>query len=113
MPDDCLFCRIVERTIPATIVGETQDALAFRDINPAAPIHVLVIPKKHVDSLALATDEAGLGHLMAFAASVAKQQGVAESGYRTVINTRKEGGQTVEHLHLHVIGGRQMHWPPG
>lgn len=113
MPDDCLFCRIVARTIPATIVGETDDALAFRDIDPAAPIHVLVIPKKHVDSLALATDEADLGHLMAFAASVAKQQGVAESGYRTVINTRKEGGQTVDHLHLHVIGGRQMHWPPG
>ncbi len=113
MPDACLFCRIVERTIPATIVGETEYALAFRDINPAAPIHVLVIPKKHVDSLAVATDDANLGHLMAFAASVAKQQGVAESGYRTVINTRKEGGQTVDHLHLHVIGGRQMHWPPG
>ena len=113
MPDDCLFCRIVARTIPATIVAESDDALAFRDINPAAPVHVLVIPKKHVDSMAAATDEADLGHLIAFAASVAKQQGIAESGYRTVINTRKEGGQTVDHLHLHVIGGRQMHWPPG
>jgi len=108
-----LFCRIVAREIPATIVAETDDALAFRDITPAAPIHVLVIPKKHVDSLALATDEADLGHLMAFAATVAKQEGIAESGYRTVINTSQDGGQTVDHLHLHVLGGRRMTWPPG
>lgn len=110
---DCLFCRIVAKEIPATIVAETDDALAFRDINPAAPVHVLVIPKAHYDSLAHADDEALLGHLMAFAAKVAIQEGIRDSGYRTVVNTRKNGGQTVDHLHLHVLGGRRMTWPPG
>ncbi|HZK79392.1 MAG TPA: histidine triad nucleotide-binding protein [Gemmatimonadaceae bacterium] len=113
MSDGCLFCRIVAREIPATIIAETDDALAFRDINPAAPVHFLVIPRKHVDSLAHATDEAVLGHLMAFAAKVAAQEGIDQSGYRTVINTRRDGGQTVDHLHLHVLGGRRMTWPPG
>ena len=113
MTDSCLFCRIVAGEIPAQIVDETPDALAFRDITPQAPVHVLVIPRKHVDSLALATNEADLGHLMAFAARVAAKEGIAEEGYRTVINTGKEGGQTVDHLHLHVLGGRAMKWPPG
>jgi histidine triad (HIT) family protein len=110
---DCLFCRIVAKEIPATIVAETDDALAFRDINPAAPVHVLVIPKTHYDSLAHADDEPLLGHLMAFAAKVAVQEGIRDSGYRTVINTGKNGGQTVDHLHIHVLGGRRMTWPPG
>lgn len=113
MPDGCLFCKIVAREIPATIVSETDDALAFRDISPAAPVHVLVIPKAHHDSLAIADDEAMLGHLMSFAAKVAAQEGIAESGYRTVVNTGHNGGQTVDHLHLHVLGGRRMTWPPG
>ncbi len=113
MTKTCLFCRIVANEIPATIVAETADALAFRDINPAAPIHLLVIPKAHHDSLAQANDEALLGHLMAFAAKVAAQEGIADNGYRTVINTGKNGGQTVDHLHVHVVGGRLMTWPPG
>jgi len=110
---DCLFCRIVAKEIPATIVAETDDALAFRDINPAAPVHVLVIPKTHHDSLAHAEDEQLLGHLMAFAAKVAIQEGIRDDGYRTVINTGRNGGQTVDHLHIHVLGGRRMTWPPG
>ena len=110
---DCLFCRIVAKEIPATIVAETEDALAFRDIRPEAPVHVLVIPKTHYDSVAHAEDEALLGHLMAFAAKVAVQEGISESGYRTVVNTGQNGGQTVDHLHIHVLGGRRMTWPPG
>lgn len=110
---DCLFCRIVAKEIPATIVAETDDALAFRDINPAAPVHVLAIPKTHYASLAHADDEALLGRLMAFAAKVAVQEGIAETGYRTVVNTGNNGGQTVDHLHVHVLGGRRMTWPPG
>ena len=113
MADGCLFCCIAAREIPATIIAETDNMLAFRDINPEAPVHVLVIPRKHIDSLALAEDEAMLGQLMAFAAKVAAQEGIGESGYRTVINTRRDGGQTVDHLHLHVLGGRRMTWPPG
>jgi len=113
MADTCLFCRIVAREIPVTIVAETDDALAFRDINPAAPTHVLVIPKKHVESLALAADHGELGRLMSLAARVAESEGIADTGYRTVINTGHNGGQTVDHLHLHVLGGRRMTWPPG
>lgn len=112
MPD-CLFCRIVAKEIPATVVAETDDALAFRDINPAAPVHVLVIPKTHYHSLAHADDEALLGHLMAFAAKAAVQEGIRDAGYRTVVNTGQNGGQTVDHLHIHVLGGRRMTWPPG
>ena len=110
---DCLFCRIVSREIPATLVAETDEALAFRDINPEAPVHVLVIPKAHHSSLSHAKDEHLLGHLMGFAATVAAQEGIAETGYRTVVNTGHNGGQTVDHLHLHVLGGRRMTWPPG
>ena len=113
MPESCLFCRIVAREIPAAVVAETDDALAFRDIKPESPVHVLVIPKVHIDSLAFATDEAILGHLVAFAAKVAAQEGIDKTGYRTVINTGGDGGQTVAHLHLHVLGGRHMDWPPG
>jgi len=113
MPESCLFCRIVAREIPAAVVAETDDALAFRDIKPESPVHVLVIPKVHIDSLAFATDAAVLGHLVAFAAKVAAQEGIDKTGYRTVINTGGDGGQTVAHLHLHVLGGRHMDWPPG
>lgn len=110
---DCLFCRIVRGEIPATIVAETEDAIAFRDIDPKAPVHVLVIPKKHVPSLSDTDDVELIGRVMNLAAAVAKQEGIDETGYRTVVNTREAAGQTVHHLHAHVLGGRAMAWPPG
>ncbi len=113
MSTDCLFCKILNGEIPARMVAETDDSIAFRDITPQAPVHILVIPRRHVDSLAAAYDDAELGHLMALAAKVARDEGIAESGYRVVINTNDDGGQTVHHLHLHVLGGRRMSWPPG
>ena len=109
----CLFCRIVRREIPAKIVSETDDILAFRDINPQAPYHVLIIPKRHVANLNLVTDHTTIGTLTAAAAALAHQEGFAEKGYRVVINTLADGGQTVDHLHLHVLAGRHMKWPPG
>ena len=113
MADDCLFCRIVRKEIPAKVVFENEHVLAFRDIDPKAPTHVLIIPKQHVPSLNEATDAAALGHLSLAAAEIAKAEGIAESGYRTVMNTNREAGQTVFHVHLHVLGGRTMKWPPG
>ncbi len=113
MADQCLFCRIVRREIPAKIVLETDECLAFRDINPQAPVHVVVIPKDHVTSLNEAKDAATVGRLGLVAAEIARIEGIAESGYRTVINTNADGGQTVFHLHLHLLGGRHMGWPPG
>lgn len=110
---DCLFCRIASGEIPAAFVAENDDAVAFRDISPQAPLHVLVIPRRHVDSLAAADDGALLGRLLVMAADIARSEGVSESGYRVVINTHFDGGQSVAHLHLHVLGGRQMIWPPG
>jgi len=113
MSSDCLFCRIVRREIPATIVREDEHTLAFRDIDPKAPTHVLVIPKTHVASLNEATDAAALGRLLLAAAEIAKSEGIGSSGYRTVINTGAEAGQTVHHVHVHLLGGRHMKWPPG
>jgi len=112
---DCIFCKIAEKTIPSKIVHEDDRAVAFEDINPQAPVHVLVVPKRHVQSVAeLNAAEAGfLGHLLLTGAAVAKQKGIADSGYRLVVNTGRHGGQTVFHLHVHVLGGRPMHWPPG
>ncbi len=111
----CLFCRIVRREIPAAIVHETDDVLAFRDIAPKAPVHLLVIPKRHIEGLqALSADDASvMASLMASVALLAANMGIAASGYRTVINAGSDGGQTVFHLHAHVLGGRQMTWPPG
>ncbi len=113
MVDQCLFCRIVRREIPAKIVLETEDCLAFRDIKPQAPVHVVVIPKEHVASLNEAKDAAMVGRLGLVAAEIARSEGIAESGFRTVINTNGDGGPTVFHLHLHLLGGRHMAWPPG
>jgi histidine triad (HIT) family protein len=113
MADQCLFCRIVRKEIPAQIVAETDDCVAFRDINPQAPLHVLVIPREHVASLNEATDPALVGRLALAAADIAKREGVAESGYRMVINTNADAGQTVFHVHLHLLGGRRLGWPPG
>jgi histidine triad (HIT) family protein len=112
---DCLFCKIAEKKIPAKIVHEDDRCVAFDDINPQAPTHTLVIPRKHIASMAELTEaDAGLlSHLMLTGNQMAKQKGIAEGGYRFVINTGKFGGQTVFHLHLHVLGGRPMHWPPG
>lgn len=112
MPD-CLFCRIVAKEIPAQIVAETDDCVAFRDIAPQAPTHVLIIPKAHVDSLDGVTDPGLAGRLLLLAADVARQLGVAAAGYRVVLNTGQDGGQTVSHLHAHLLAGRQLHWPPG
>ena len=113
MADDCLFCRIVRKEIPAKLVAEDEHSLAFRDINPQAPVHVLVIPKEHVPSLDQASDPTMLGRLSLMAAEIARREGISRDGYRTVVNTNSAAGQTVFHVHLHLLGGRAMHWPPG
>jgi histidine triad (HIT) family protein len=113
MSSDCLFCRIVRREIPAAIIREDEHTLAFRDIDPKAPTHVLVIPKTHVASLNDAGDAAALGRLLLVAREIADAEGISASGYRTVINTGADAGQTVHHVHLHLLGGRHMSWPPG
>jgi len=110
-----IFKRIVDKEIPAQIIYEDELCLAFRDINPQAPTHFLLIPKREITSLASTepSDHELLGHLLLKAAEVARQEGLVENGYRIVINTGDDGGQTVDHLHLHVLGGRHMRWPPG
>jgi histidine triad (HIT) family protein len=113
MANDCLFCRIVKGEIPAKIVDQDDHSLAFRDINPQAPTHILVIPREHVATLNDARDPALLGRLQLMAARLAASEGLAERGYRTVINTNADAGQTVFHIHLHLIGGRRLGWPPG
>jgi histidine triad (HIT) family protein len=112
---ECLFCKIVARTIPAALVYEDDLVVAFDDINPQAPTHTLVIPRKHVVSIAVLQDsDVGLvGHLMLAGNKIAKLKGIADAGYRIVVNTGVHGGQSVFHLHLHVLGGRHMAWPPG
>ncbi len=115
MADDCLFCSIAAGELDSEIVYEDDRCLAFRDINPQAPTHILVIPRKHIEGLATAEseDQDLLGHLLLTAASVAEDEGIADSGYRTVINWGRDGGMEVSHLHVHVLGGRAMSWPPG
>jgi len=113
---DCIFCRIVAGSIPATIVARTPDAVAFRDLNPQAPTHVLVVPAEHISSMADAdTDraEAQVAKTMRLAVQVAKQLDLDAGGYRLVVNTGRDGGQSVGHVHVHVLGGRRMSWPPG
>jgi histidine triad (HIT) family protein len=114
MSSDCLFCRIVSGTIPATRLFEDELCLCFADIHPQAPIHLLIIPKEHIASTAEAEKEHAplLGHMVVKAAEMARAAGL-DGGYRIVINTGPDGGQTVDHLHLHLLGGRQMTWPPG
>jgi histidine triad (HIT) family protein len=110
---DCLFCRIVRGEIPATKVAESAECIAFRDISPKAPVHVLVIPKAHYGSLEDVKDASVVGAMSMLAQEVARAEGIAAKGYRCVINTGADGGQTVGHLHLHVLGGRAHGWPPG
>jgi len=110
---DCLFCKIAEGETPATVVSQDEHFVAFRDIDPQAPTHVLVIPRQHIASLNEATDTALMGRLLMFARSVAAAEGVSESGYRVVLNTNADGGQSVFHVHAHVLGGRALRWPPG
>jgi histidine triad (HIT) family protein len=112
---DCLFCKIVDRKIPAQFVHEDEHAVAIQDINPQAPVHLLVIPRKHLVALSdsAARDEPLLGHLLIVAAELARERGLEAQGYRTVINDGRGAGQTVFHLHVHVLGGRPFHWPPG
>ncbi|HEX6186016.1 MAG TPA: histidine triad nucleotide-binding protein [Pyrinomonadaceae bacterium] len=115
MSENCIFCKIVAGEIPAAKVFEDERALAFSDINPQAPTHALVIPRAHIASLneAEESDAALLGHLLLVAARVAREAGHADGGFRTVINTGAGAGQTVFHVHVHVLGGRRLTWPPG
>lgn len=109
----CLFCKIVQKDIPATIIAENSELIAFRDINPQAPTHVLIIPKQHIATLNEAHDEALLGRMVLMAKNLAHSEHVSEDGYRLVFNVNPGGGQEVYHIHLHLLGGRQMTWPPG
>jgi histidine triad (HIT) family protein len=112
---DCLFCKIINGEIHASIVYEDDRLLAFNDINPQGPTHVLVVPKQHITSLNEITPEhdAIVGELVRRAAAIAKERGISAGGFRTVFNTNRDAGQTVFHIHLHLIGGRTLHWPPG
>lgn len=112
---DCLFCKIIAGQIPGAIVHEDDRLVAFKDINPQAPTHVLIVPRRHIASLndLSASDDALVGEMVRAAAAIAKQNGHAEGGYRTVFNCNADAGQTVFHIHLHLLGGRRMSWPPG
>lgn len=111
----CIFCEIIEKKRPAKIIYEDERALAFEDINPQAPVHTLIIPKKHIStSLDITLEDNELvGHLFQVANIIAQNKGIAERGFRLVMNCNPESGQTVFHIHLHILGGRLMHWPPG
>ncbi len=112
---DCLFCKIIDREIPSDIVYEDDDVLAFRDVSPQAPMHVLVVPKQHIPSLNDLTPEETelMGKIVYRAKELAAQHGHDKNGYRLVLNCNQDGGQAVFHIHCHVLGGRAMHWPPG
>jgi histidine triad (HIT) family protein len=111
----CIFCKIVEKKLPAKVIYEDDLSLAFDDINPQSPVHTLVIPKKHISTNLDIKEEDNIliGHLFQVANKIARDKGIAERGFRLVMNCNPESGQTVYHIHLHILGGRQMHWPPG
>lgn len=111
--NDCLFCKMVAGDIKSDVVYQDEAVLAFRDISPQAPVHILIIPKIHIETLNELDDIGLAGKLLKTAVDLAKQEGLAEDGYRTVFNCNKQGGQEVYHLHMHLLGGRQMNWPPG
>jgi histidine triad (HIT) family protein len=112
---DCIFCRIAAKEIPADLVYEDDEVVAFRDINPQAPVHLLIIPRRHLSGLAAAgeADTPLLGRLALVAAELAEKEGLGQSGYRVVVNNGPDAGQAVDHLHYHLLGGRRMTWPPG
>lgn len=112
---DCLFCKIAALQVPSRIVYEDEHAVAFEDINPQAPVHILVVPKKHIPTaLDIGDSDKDLvGHLFTVASRIARDRGIAEDGFRLIMNTNPDAGQTVYHIHLHLLGGRPMHWPPG
>ncbi|GAB4544852.1 MAG: histidine triad nucleotide-binding protein [Anaerolineae bacterium] len=112
---DCVFCKIVRGELPSSILYQDGEVMAFKDIHPGAPIHVLIIPRRHIHSAAEVTeaDAPVVGHMIAVAAQLARDLGVAETGYRLVTNIGREGGQSVFHLHFHLMGGRPFSWPPG
>jgi histidine triad (HIT) family protein len=111
----CLFCKIIAREIPASIVYEDDNVLAFNDINPQAPVHILVVPKRHISTLndLQPADDAVVGEMVRRAAVIAGDRKISAGGFRTVFNTNRDAGQTVFHIHLHLIGGRNLEWPPG
>ena len=115
MSNNCLFCKIINGEIPADIIMQTEFVCAFRDINPQANTHVLIIPKKHIASTRELNNEniEYLSEMALLANQIAVEEGINDNGYRWVLNTGDDGGQTVDHIHLHLLGGRQMHWPPG
>ena len=115
MNKDCLFCKIIAGEIPSAKVYEDDVCVAVNDISPQAPTHILIVPHKHIDSMDKATksDSETLGHLLLTAAEIAREKNFAENGYRTIINTNSDGGQTIFHLHVHLLGGRQFVFPPG
>lgn len=113
--DDCIFCKIIDGTIPSENVFESDDVIAFEDINPVAPTHILIVPKKHIATLndLQETDSTLIGNMILCAKQLAEKRGLSEEGYRTVFNCMAGAGQAVFHIHLHLLGGRQMQWPPG
>jgi len=113
--DDCIFCKIVQKKMPCTLLHEEEEVIAFQDIHPQAPVHAVIIPKAHIARVSELTEENFplVGKLVQVGNQLAKQQGLTDRGYRLVINCNQEGGQTVFHLHLHLLGGRTFHWPPG
>lgn len=112
---DCIFCKIASKEIPASIVYEDEQVVAFKDVNPAAPVHVLLIPRKHIPTMFDLTEEDAnlVGHIHLVASRIAQQLGLGEKGFRLVGNCKEDAGQTVFHLHFHLLGGRQFQWPPG
>ncbi|HMJ08141.1 MAG TPA: histidine triad nucleotide-binding protein [Pyrinomonadaceae bacterium] len=112
---DCIFCKIISGEIAAETLYEDEYCIAFNDLSPQAPVHILVVPRDHIDSLdkAAENDKPVLGHLLLTAAAIARSKGIAENGYRVVVNTNSDGGQTIFHLHVHVLGGRPFEFPPG
>lgn len=115
MKSDCLFCKITEKKIPSKIVYEDEKTVAFEDIHPQAPVHLLLIPRKHISGLLDLSpeDREEISHLFLTLPRLAREKGIAEQGFRTVVNSGRDAGQTVFHLHIHLLGGRTLHWPPG
>jgi histidine triad (HIT) family protein len=109
---DCIFCKIIDKQIPATVVSEDTEYVAIRDINPQAPVHILILPREHMPDITSVKDANALGTLFAAASSIAAKEGI-RNGFRLVVNTGSESGQSVFHLHIHLLGGRPMRWPPG